>query len=48
MKKVLYKILAAVIVLVITCFAFIYYVPYNSQGISGTQIFTFSILDKDQ
>ena len=73
MKKVLYKILAAIIVLVIAWFAFIYYVPYSqgtrsgelikignrgvffktwqgelSQGISDANIFTFSILDKDQ
>jgi hypothetical protein len=71
MKKVLYKILAAIIVLVIAWFAFIYYVPYSqgtrsgelikisnrgvffktwqgeiSQGISGAQVFTFSILYK--
>jgi len=73
MKKVLYKLLAAIIVLVIAWFAFIYYIPYSqgtrsgelikisnrgvffktwegeiSQGISGAQIFSFSILDKDQ
>lgn len=73
MKKVLYKILAAIIFLAIAWFAFIYYVPYSegtrsgelikisnrgvffktwegeiSQGISGAQIFSFSILDKDK
>ena len=73
MKKVLYKLLATIIVLVIAWFAFIYYIPYSqgtrsgelikisnrgvffktwegeiSQGISGAQIFSFSILDKDQ
>lgn len=73
MKKVLYKILAAIIVIAIAWFAFIYYVPYSegtrsgelikisnrgvffktwegeiSQGISGAQIFSFSILDKDK
>jgi len=73
MKKALYKLLAAIIVLVIAWFAFIYYVPYSqgtrsgelikisnrgvffktwegeiSQGISGAQIFSFSILDKDK
>lgn len=73
MKKALYKILAAILILVIAWFAFIYYVPYSegtrsgelikvthkgvifktwegeiSQGISGAQIFSFSILDKDK
>ena len=73
MKKALYKLLAAIIVLVIAWFAFIYYIPYSqgtrsgelikisnrgvffktwegeiSQGISGAQIFSFSILDKDK
>jgi len=73
MKKVIYKLLAAIIVLVIAWFAFIYYIPYSqgtrsgelikisnrgvffktwegeiSQGISGAQIFGFSILDKDK
>ena len=73
MKKVLYKTLAAIIVIAIAWFAFIYYVPYSegtrsgelikisnrgvffktwegeiSQGISGAQIFSFSILDKDK
>lgn len=73
MKKTLFKILAAVIFLIIAWFAFVYYVPYSkgtrsgelikisnrgvifktwegeiSQGISGAQIFTFSVLDKDK
>jgi uncharacterized protein YxeA len=73
MKKILLKILAVIILLVIAWFAFVYYVPYSkgtrsgelikisqrgvifktwegeiSQGISGAQIFSFSILDKDQ
>ncbi len=73
MKKILYKILAAIIVVSIAWFTFIYFVPYSegtrsgelikithkgvifktwegeiSQGISGAQIFSFSILDKDQ
>ncbi len=73
MKKTLFKILAAIIILAIAWFAFIYFVPYSegtrsgelikithkgvlfktwegeiSQGISGAQIFSFSILDKDK
>ncbi len=73
MKKVLFKILAAILIIAIAWFAFIYYVPYSegtrsgelikisnkgvvfktwegeiSQGISGAQIFSFSVLDKDK
>ena len=73
MKKVLFKILAAILIIAISWFAFIYYVPYSegtrsgelikisnkgvifktwegeiSQGISGAQIFSFSVLDKDK
>ena len=73
MKKVLFKILAVIILIVIAWFAFIYYIPYSegtrsgelikisnrgvvfktwegeiSQGISGAQIFSFSVLDKDK
>ena len=73
MKKVLYKILAVILLIIIAWFSFIYYVPYNkgtrsgelikvsnkgvifktwegeiSQGISGAQIFSFSVLDKDK
>ena len=70
MKKVLFKILAGIILLAVLWFAFIYFVPYSegtrsgelikisnkgvvfktwegeiSQGISGAQIFKFSIED---
>ncbi len=73
MKKVLFKILAGIILLAVLWFAFIYFVPYSegtrsgelikisnkgvvfktwegeiSQGISGAQIFSFSVLDKDR
>ena len=73
MKKVLFKILAAILIIAIAWFAFIFYVPYSegtrsgelikisnkgvifktwegeiSQGISGAQIFSFSVLDKDK
>ena len=73
MKKVLYKILAVILLIIIAWFSFIYYVPYSkgtrsgelikvsnkgvifktwegeiSQGISGAQIFSFSVLDKDK
>ncbi len=73
MKKVLFKILAAIIIIALAWFAFIYNVPYSegtrsgelikishrgvifktwegeiSQGISGAQIFSFSVLDKDK
>jgi len=73
MKKVLFKILAAIIIIALAWFAFIYYVPYSegtrsgelikisnkgvvfktwegeiSQGISGAQIFSFSVLGKDK
>ncbi len=73
MKKVLFKILAVIIIIALAWFAFIYYVPYSegtrsgelikishrgvifktwegeiSQGISGAQIFSFSVLDKDK
>jgi len=73
MKKILYKILAAIIIVAIVWFTFIYFVPYSegtrsgelikithkgvifktwegeiSQGISGAQIFSFSILDKNE
>ena len=73
MKKILFKILAAIIIIAMAWFAFIYYVPYSegtrsgelikisnrgvifktwegeiSQGISGAQIFSFSVLDKDK
>jgi len=73
MKKILFKILAVIILIVIAWFAFIYYIPYSegtrsgelikisnrgvvfktwegeiSQGISGAQIFSFSVLDKDK
>ena len=73
MKKILYIILAVILLMTIIWFSFIYYVPYSrgtrsgelikvsnkgvifktwegeiSQGISGAQIFSFSILDKDK
>ena len=73
MKKVLFKILAAILIIAIAWFAFIYFVPYSegtrsgelikisnrgvifktwegdiSQGISGAQIFSFSVLDKNK
>ncbi len=73
MKKILFKILAAILIIAIAWFAFIFYVPYSegtrsgelikisnrgvifktwegeiSQGISGAQIFSFSVLDKDK
>ena len=38
MKKALYKLLAAIIVLVIAWFAFIYYVPYSQGTRSGELI----------
>lgn len=73
MKKILFSLLFAILLLMAGYYAFIYYVPYSegvrsgelikisrkgvlaktwegeiSQGISGAQIFTFSVLDKDQ
>ena len=73
MKKALFRVLGAIIILAIAYFAFVYYVPYSegtrsgelikvtnkgvvfktwegeiSQGISGAQIFSFSVLDKDK
>jgi len=73
MKKVLFKILAVIILIAIAWFAFINYVPYSegtrsgelikisnrgmffktwegeiSQGISGAQIFSFSVLGKEK
>ena len=73
MKKVLFKILAVIILIAIAWFTFINYVPYSegtrsgelikisnrgvffktwegeiSQGISGAQIFSFSVLDKEK
>ncbi|MDT0690239.1 6-phosphogluconate dehydrogenase [Salegentibacter sp. F188] len=72
MKKTLFIILGAILVLFIAYFAFVYFVPYSegtrsgelikfskkgvisktwegeiSQGISGAQIFQFSVLDND-
>jgi exopolysaccharide biosynthesis protein len=71
-KKVLFKILGILALVLTVIFIFIYYVPYSegvrsgelikfsrkgvvfktwegeiSQGISGAQIFTFSVLDRD-
>lgn len=73
MKKILFTILASIVVLYALYFAFVYFVPYSegtragelikfshkgvlvktwegeiSQGISGAQIFTFSVLDDEQ
>ena len=73
MKKTLFGILGAILLLFIAWFAFIYFVPYSegtrsgelikfskkgvisktwegeiSQGISGAQIFQFSVLDNNQ
>lgn len=72
MKKTLFIILGAILLLFIAYFAFVYFVPYSegtrsgelikfskkgvisktwegeiSQGISGAQIFQFSVLDND-
>lgn len=72
MKKTLFIILGVILVITLSYFAFMYYVPYSegtrageliqfshrgvmvktwegeiSQGISGAQIFSFSVLDKD-
>lgn len=72
MKKTLFIILGVILVVTLSYFAFMYYVPYSegtrageliqfshrgvmvktwegeiSQGISGAQIFSFSVLDKD-
>ena len=38
MKKVIYKLLAAIIILVIAWFAFIYYIPYSQGTRSGELI----------
>jgi hypothetical protein len=73
MKKTLFSILGVIVLLFITWFAFIYFVPYSegtrsgelikfskkgvisktwegeiSQGISGAQIFQFSVLDNNK
>lgn len=73
MKKILFTILASIVLLYALYFAFVYFVPYSegtragelikfshkgvlvktwegeiSQGISGAQIFTFSVLDDEQ
>ncbi|PRX42909.1 6-phosphogluconate dehydrogenase [Salegentibacter salegens] len=73
MKKTLFGILGAIVLLFLAWFAFIYFVPYSegtrsgelikfskkgvisktwegeiSQGISGAQIFQFSVLDSNQ
>lgn len=73
MKKILFVVLATILLMAAGWFAFIYYVPYSkgtrtgelikfsnkgvlfktwegeiSQGISGAQIFSFSVLDKEE
>ncbi|SNR15440.1 6-phosphogluconate dehydrogenase [Tenacibaculum jejuense] len=73
MKKILFKILAVILLLAAAYYTFIYFVPYSegvrsgelikfsrkgitfktwegeiSQGISGAQIFSFSVEDKEE